>query len=133
MNHPARPEQFKSRLIRISEHAKSNSPMLHIPAIAAFECKMVLNAYYGGQLRTSLALFREWFYLWRHDIFNSAVIWICDRVGWTRLYDVPETETMKPYRMRHGRNCSGSPNCQNMNCIDDSIPKWFRWLTGWHK
>ncbi len=35
---------------------------------------------------------------------------------------------------RHGRKCDGE--CQNpekMDCITDSIPGWFKWLTRWHK
>ena len=63
--------------------------------------------------------------------FNRCKIQFCDWMGWTRVYDYPETKSMIAHSERHGRKCSGSPNCSNMNCINDSIPKWFKVLTRW--
>ena len=65
--------------------------------------------------------------------YHRTLMWVCDRVGWTKLYHMPETDTMRAFTMRHGRKCSGSPNCDNMNCIGDSVPRWFKWLTRWGK
>jgi hypothetical protein len=59
-------------------------------------------------------------------------IWISDRAGWTKLYHIPTTDELLEHWQRHGRKCSGSPNCDNWNCISDSLPKWFKRLTVWH-
>ena len=128
---PKRPQQFKMRVDRIIDHAKKDSPMMRIPAIARSECLMVVQAYHGGEWRTVWALFRQAWYLTWHGWLGTLKIKVCDWVGWTKLYDIPETESYRAHTERHGRKCSGSPNCNNMHCIEDSVPKWFRWLTRW--
>lgn len=116
------------RVARIIQHCKTDSPMMKIPPIAASEMRWALKAYYGGPVKMSLAVISESFHMWRMDINGRFCMWFCDKMGWTKLYEMPETATHHKYWQRHGRNCSGSPNCNNMNCIDEGMPSWFRWL-----
>jgi hypothetical protein len=58
-------------------------------------------------------------------------MWICDRMGWTRLYWISDTYEIPGHHERHGRKCSGSPNCNNPFCISEGVPRWFRRLTFW--
>ena len=83
--HPRKPEQFNQRLERISDHCKSGSPMMRIAPIAKLECELVLSAYYGSGAKAGWALLRQAFFLWRNDKYSAIKIWICDRVGWTKL------------------------------------------------
>ena len=130
----ARPEQFKTRAERIISHCRMEPPtMMQIPAIAAAECQMLLESYHGGKWRVIRYLFREWLYLRSNSVLWNARLWISDAVGWTKIYDVPETADCIAHQQRHGRKCSGSPNCDDLHCIDRSIPKWFRRLTRWDK
>ena len=131
--HPVLKKQYEMRLARISDHIRSNSPMMRIPPIAASECQMLLEAYHGGRWKTIFALTGMAIFLLRHDLNARFVIWLCDLAGWTKVYDIPETEKMRAHKQRHGRKCSGSPNCQNVNCIDDSIPAWFKFISRWDK
>ncbi len=131
--YPKYPEQFAHRLARIREHCLKRSPMLRIAPIAVSECEQVLEAYYGGTWGAARAALWKAIYLGWGNVSSRTRMWICDRMGWTKIYWVPPTAEMRGYHHRHGRNCSGSPNCNNMDCIRESIPKWFRWLTRWDK
>lgn len=133
MNYPVKKKLFDERIARIKKYAKENSPMLRIAPIAKMECQLVVEAYYGGRFRAVWAMFKEAVYLWRHEKHHMLLIWISDKVGWTKLYHMPETLTHHEYWHRHGYKCSGSPNCSDMKCIDKSVPKWFRVLSGWDK
>ena len=96
--------------------------------MAAFAMWPALKAYYGSAPRALWALFRQEIYLWRHSVNGRFCIWFSDRMGWTKLYHFPESPGWREHWRRHGKKCSGSPNCQNDNCIEDSQPRWFRWL-----
>lgn len=95
------------------------------------ECKMLMESYYGGRWRFAWRLLYEAAYITFHDIIACVRIKICDWMGWTKLYYYPQTDEMLGHWQRHGRKCSGSPNCANMNCIEEGVPKWFRWITRW--
>ena len=129
--YPARPEQFKMRTDRMINDCKRGALLFKIPPICAFECKMLLESYYGGAWRMLWVIFKESVYLAFRGYLVRLRIRFCDWMGWTKIYDVPETATMRAYKMRHGRKCSGSPNCNNHRCIDDSVPMWFKRLTFW--
>jgi hypothetical protein len=128
---PAQPELYQLRLERIINHAKLESPMVRIPPIAVSEFSMVISAYYGGRGKAARYLLFEAMRLWCSDKRWSFLIWLTDRFGWTKVYHIPATPEYREHSERHGRKCSGSPNCSNMNCIDDSIPSWFKWLVRW--
>lgn len=116
---PVRAEAFKIRM----ERFKTKSVFI-IPAIFASECSMVLEAYFGGPIRAGLHLI---YWGVRSSIARQRArfLWaISDRVGWTRLQQIPDT----PCFERHGGQCKYH-NCMDSNCIDKSVPKWFRWLT----
>lgn len=129
---PINRAQFENRRERLIKHARENPPMMwRIEPMLVFEIKLLLEAYYGGKWREVWALAREAANYDSNALITSARIKICDWAGWTKLYYYPETETMVGHWQRHGRKCSGSPNCNNHHCIDDSIPGWFKWLTRW--
>lgn len=107
--------------------------MYSIPAIVNSECRMVTHAYYGGRWWALWYMFKEACYLGTHGAYHSFLLWICDTAGWSKVYDIPQTKDFIAHQQRHGKKCSGSPNCNNMNCIDESIPRWFRTITGWDK
>jgi hypothetical protein len=126
---PRQPERFAVRIARIVEHAKSDSAMFRIPPIATLECRMVVEAYYGGRWRTVRALAREAAWFTWNDVVGATILWVCDTVGWTIIHHIPETADYRAHTERHGRRCSGSPNCNDVRCIKRSLPKWFRAAT----
>lgn len=128
---PRQPERFNNRLERMRAHAKSDSVMWKIPAVVMLEVRCLQRAYWGGEWHTVWALFYEALWNTWQDFKCNLRIRICDWVGWTKIYWYPETERMIGYHRRHGAKCSGSPNCHNDHCIEDSVPKWYRKLTGW--
>ena len=102
-----------------------------ITPIIVSEFEQAVEAYYGGYWATARhALWKAVYMTWG-DLSSTLRIRICDRMGWTKLYYYSETEKMIGHWQRHGRKCSGSPNCNNMSCIQDSVPRWFKWLTRW--
>jgi len=116
---------FDRRMERIAGLVKTK----HCPSLI-LECEMrlALYTYHGGRMRAGwrilkAALQEEWL-----ERKSRLACWITDRVGWSKIYDIPETVDYIAHKERHGRKCSGSPNCSNMNCIPDSCPRWFRWL-----
>lgn len=128
---PVRPDRFNHWLKKMHCSVKDNSPMMRIPGIVMFQVETLQTHYYGSYAKAGLALLRKAFYLWWNDKLTHCFLWISDSMGWTKVYDIPETPEYVAHQQRHGRKCSGSPNCQNDQCIDDSLPKWFRWL--WRK
>lgn len=130
---PVMKESFERQLGRIRSHCKSESPMMKIAPIARMEMIIALSYYHGGRGRLALALLREWFVLARSHYCCAITMFVCDRMGWTKVYHYPETDSMIAHSQRHGRKCSGSPNCSNANCIDDSVPRWFKILSRWDK
>lgn len=126
---PIEASKYNLRMKRIEAHFKSNSPMMKIPPIAVSEMKMAISAFYGGRWRALYWWTREELFLLRCDITARIIIGFCDLMGWTKLYDLPGSTKEMPVKMRHGRKCFGSPNCENMNCIEDSLPRWFKQLT----
>lgn len=131
---PIHPERFSKHADRIIERCREKgSIMFRIPPMAALECEILLHYYYGSKWRMVWHLFRAALHQSIHSGYNRCLIKICDWMGWTKVYHIPETPEFRAHYQRHGRKCSGSPNCNNMRCIDESIPKWFRWLTRWDK
>lgn len=127
---PRNPEQMEIRLERIRDHCKQDSPMMKIAPIAASECLLVVHAYYGGPWRTICHLIRMQAFLGYHGL-RASLIWnFCDFVGWTKVVHNPENEFTIEHWRRHGKQCSGSPNCQDHDCCTRSIPKWYKRLTG---
>lgn len=129
---PARPKTYKIRLERIRGHfVNSGGIGSRITPLMMMELELLQQAYYGSQLKAGRHL------LWagiKDLIFSKACklrIKVCDWMGWTKVYHYHETELMRAHSQRHGRKCSGSPNCQNDRCIDDSVPKWYKKITGW--
>lgn len=121
---PKHPEMFKSRVDRILDLQKN--PALRIPPIFVLECKLVLKAYYGSYFKAALNLLFEWVYLESHSYYWACVYKFCDWVGWTYLRPIyPDNPKMK---QRHGHQCTYM-NCRDMKCIDNGIPRWFKWLT----
>lgn len=119
--YPIHKERMKQRMDRITEmrHFK-------IPAIFALECKLALIAYYGSGLRAAFSMIWDWVYLQTHDRYWRIVLWFTDKVGWTKLRPIPGTL----YVERHGGKCEYH-NCQDMDCIEKSLPPWFRKISGW--
>lgn len=103
--------------------------MLQIPPIANMQCQLVVESYYGGKWGAARELFKQALHQSISERWLGFLIWFSDRMGWTKLYDMPETTTHHGYQMRHGRKCHGSPNCAH-DCISESQPKWFRRLCG---
>jgi hypothetical protein len=132
MKYPIHKERWERRVDRIRGHGP-NSFMWRVAPAIAFELRLLLESYYGGPWRMVWALFRLTFSNIIHTWTGRLRIWVCDRMGWTKIYFVPETDYMRAHWRRHGRKCSGSPNCDNINCIQDSVPGWYRWLTRWDK
>jgi len=128
---PRQPERFENRLERMWAHAKSDSVMWRIPPVVMLEVRCLERAYFGGQWRTVWELFKEALHDTIESWGNRLRIKICDWMGWTKLYYFAETASMLGHWQRHGFKCSGSPNCFNDQCITDSVPKWFRWITRW--
>lgn len=128
---PADPVGFDKGRARIRKDARANDLMFRIDGMLMFSLEWMQECYYGGRWATVWALFRKAIYYSWHERVGGLRIWICDRAGWTKIYEVPETATHYGHRQRHGRKCSGSPNCNNMNCIEESVPRWFRWITRW--
>lgn len=124
--YPANKKAYTYRINRLTENARDNGFLWRIPPITVMECRMVVYAYYGSRRRALWVMAREDFWLWRRQVVGRSIMWFCDFVGWTKVYDVPETPLMRAHKQRHGRHCSGSPNCNNMNCVDEGCPKWFR-------
>ncbi|MDE2096149.1 MAG: hypothetical protein KGL39_02815 [Patescibacteria group bacterium] len=134
--YPKQPERFKRRSEELIERVSSPSTriMFKIPPIAVLQYEMLLEAYHGGPVRAGLAFIRKGVAEAVRDARWSILLKITDSVGWTKLHHMPETETHHEYWHRHGRKCHGSPNCNDFNCIEKSLPRWFKWLTRWdHK
>jgi len=127
--YPAKPKQYEDRRKRMLE----GGPLSRITPLFTMQAKLLLSAYYGSQTKAAIAMLRESFMLWRHSKYLRSLLWICDTIGWTKVYWYPETRDMIGHHQRHGRKCSGSPNCANNHCISDGIPKWFRVITRWDK
>lgn len=131
MKKPVHAGLFLRRLGRMREHAKSDSVMWRIPPVVMLEVRCLQNAYWGGPWRVVWALFKENLWLSAQSFRLGLGLTIADWLGWTKLYWNPETSEITGHYRRHGRKCSGSPNCHNENCIDESVPRWFRRLFGW--
>ncbi len=130
---PRNPEKMERQLRRIGQHFKSNSAMMRIPPIAALECQMVLHGYYGGSWRMIWALIGKQLVLDYHALKTRAVMALSDGMGWTKLHHYPESADFVAHAQRHGRQCSGSPNCADNECIDRALPRWLKWITRWDK
>jgi hypothetical protein len=131
--YPKFPEHFSRRVERIRQHVKDDTAMFGIAPLVVSEFEQAIEAYYGGYWGAARNALRKAIYITWGNWTSRIRIGICDRMGWTKLYYYNETDTMLGHWQRHGRKCSGSPNCNNMNCINDSVPRWFKWLTRWEE
>jgi hypothetical protein len=129
--YPINPDQFKRRADRLRNLARrsDNDYPFRIPPILSAECWLVVEAYYGGKWAAVRAMIWAALRLSCWSFFGHVRIRTCDMMGWTKLYDM----TAQGFQMRHGRCCSGSPNCNNHLCIEESVPGWFKWLTRWEE
>lgn len=122
---PADPVRMKRQAGRFS---KMHPLMAGVPGILVFECKVTLKAYYGSYLRAGLVLILDWAWMKLHGMYWGAVFRFCDWVGWTKL--VPVSPDNPNVKWRHGGQCQYL-NCSDMNCLERSVPRWFRKITGW--
>ena len=127
--YPARPEQFRMRVQRVENYARKGHLRI-IPAVTSLECELILKAYYGGTWRMLIAIAKKDLWLWQNGLKAHFLYWISDRIGWTKITDVPETEDFIAHQRRHGRTCHASPNCEG-GCIERDQPKWFRRIIDW--
>ncbi len=132
---PTNPESFAMRSNRLRNLARRSDTEypFRIPPILTSECWLIVEAYYGGKWPAVRAMAWAATRLSVWSFFNHLRIRTCDMMGWTKLYDMPAAPNMKSYQMRHGRRCSGSPNCNNHLCIEESVPGWFKWITRWEE
>lgn len=127
---PARVEEWR-RLVKSLDQYRDVHQLVPYLLVSTFwrGCK----AYYGGAIRALWKLGTEelgsW---WRLQVVITIWIWISDTAGWTKVYHYQATDEMIAHSERHGRKCSGSPNCDDPDCISRSLPGWFKKLTGWH-
>ena len=131
--YPVNHKLFTPRANRLMARATENRQLFQIPPLLKSECQMIVESYYGSKWAMVWALFKETLWLLCWSAWGHLRIRFCDFMGWTKLYDVPATSRMHGYQMRHGRRCSGSPNCNNHRCIEESVPGWYRWITRWEE
>jgi hypothetical protein len=121
--YPKHPEMMARRV----ERMQKLSPMLcRIHPILVMECKVTLKAYYGSYWRAGWVLILESIVFGSHSLYWHFVYWIADLVGWTEC--IPMMPGDNRTVRRHKKGCS--PNCQNPDCMDGAIPKWYLKLTG---
>lgn len=122
----------KERWERVQQNLKRYQRVhANVPFLLVLEYWSGVRAYYGSSRRALSALARYEFWKWWHHVIGRIHLIITDGVGWTKVYFYPETDTMPAYHLRHGWKCSGSPNCDDLDCISRSIPRWFKRLTRW--
>ncbi len=132
LKYPVNAQAYERWRLRIIDQSETAQSMHNIPALMAMECWCLVKAYYGSTSRALWTLGKNALHLWAWGWYGSILIKISDRAGWTKMYHYNETEEMFAHDERHGRLCSGSPNCADMDCISRSIPKWFKRITRWH-
>lgn len=120
------------RAKRLRGSIRTKSPWVDMPFGLAMECQLVLQAYYGGRLAAAWFFIKSAFHIWKDTRISRALMWFSDLMGWTKVYDIPETPDYAAHQQRHGRFCSGSPNCNNDRCIEQSCPNWFRKILDRH-
>ena len=125
--YPRQPERFAKR----SEKMQHLGTQAKIPILLVINCRLVLKDYYGSDFKVAMRILWEWFYLGSHSLYWSVLIWISDRVGWTKLRHIPDNPVTVEHWERHGYKCDHL-NCQDDQCIDKSLPRWFKWVTRWH-
>ena len=125
---PIQKERFENRAARIKSHLNRS---FKIDFILACEARLLVEAYYGGPFRMLWALFKHYVREHVDSFIISAFYWISDRMGWTVIVDVPQTDEYIAHQRRHGIKCHMSPNCEG-GCIDRNQPKWFRKFINWY-
>lgn len=135
---PVHAEKFNNRIERIVKECKEDSMLMKIPPMAVMEMKMAISSYYGGDRRAIFAWAREAFYLWRLSTYHCLLLKITDGIGWTKLWHIQPTNQWIEHWRRHGCKCAcvnkdfpePTENCEG-DCIDESIPRWFKFITRW--
>ena len=128
-NLPANPEGMKrwSKRFQDPAHVQFFS---RIPPMFAFECKAVLVSYYGSYFKASWAMFKDAVYFGRCHLWGIICFdLLSDRVF--RFTQCTPLAPGQPVARRHRRGCS--QNCNNPDCMDAALPKWFKWLIRYDK
>lgn len=120
---PVNPEMFE----RWRERLCRNHMMNRIPAAVAMQCDCVLRAYHGGFARAACAMFAHGLRGLACGVYWKAAYRFCDKIGWTRLQLIPDSEP--PAYERHAASCD-KMNCGDLDCVHRDIPRWYRQLSG---
>lgn len=127
---PVHREVFQRFQKRLGDSTSEHGRFIHsLPAMFMMECYGAIRAYHGGAFPAWWAMTWHFAYLGFASMAGASEVWLWDKMGWTKLYHSPGTKTHREYWHRHGWKCSGSPNCNNLDCIEDSLPGWYRFLT----
>lgn len=110
---------------------KITSPsLIHgIDALFEMQCELVVCAYHGGYVRAGIALACHGVKMGVFRAYFSAVYRLCDYVGWTQLRQIPD---IPGAFTRHGGKCD-KWNCDNIDCVQDGIPTWFKKVARIHE
>lgn len=113
---PANPERYA----RCYDSLRTAFGRGYPPVLLQERCWALLTSYYGSNLATLWHFARQSLVYWY--IWHKAGLFMgfSDKMGWTKVTE----------GQRHGNQCSGSPNCSNLNCIEVALPLWFRRLSG---
>lgn len=122
-DYPIKRERFEGQMDRLRF-----SPASRVPVVGAMTCWMALKAYYGGSCRALWELAKWDWMMYRGYIWSIITMWCSDKLGYTKVYTYPATSEMREMRVRHGIKCHASPNCEDIECINNSLPRWFKWL-----
>lgn len=102
-----------------------------VPYMLMLEYWSGVRACYGTNRKALVSIARYSLRRSWNCALTRAVLIVTDGIGWTKVYFYPETDAMPAYHRRHGWRCSGSPNCDDEDCINRAIPPWFKRLTRW--
>jgi hypothetical protein len=124
---PALPEVFERR---INDFIADDHPFRRIPPIIALKCETILSAYHGSTMKAAIAMLLKELRHKKESALARARMWVAEKMGWVICRHHPETSESYEHYAYHGKHCSYL-NCDDMDCVDRSIPKWFKVLSGW--
>jgi len=116
----------KTAFDRWSERLRKPSIVHSIPAMLLLECRCLVVAYYGSWPRACWEIAKHCFVMDCHGWYWSAVYRLGDLVGWTVLRPMPDVPGAF---IRHSAKCD-KLNCDDIDCVKNGIPLWFRKLSG---
>jgi len=111
---------------RWSERLTNKSPLHSIPFLLVMECRCLVISYYGSWPRAVWAMAWHGLTMNVHGWYWSAVYRLGDLVGWTVLRPMPDVPGAF---IRHSAKCD-KLNCDDIDCVKNGIPLWFRKLSG---